>query len=68
MLINPQGSAGINVVLEGVQVEKAVNTGIWFRGDVSSGAVTGAVRGGVVSGVANNGILRFPRRAAGLTK
>ncbi len=57
MLINPQGSAGINVVLERVQVEKAVNTGIWFRGDVSSGAVTGAVRGGVVSGVANNGIL-----------
>lgn len=57
ILINPQGSAGAKVAIERVQVDKGANHGIWFRGDVTSGAITGAVRDSVATGHANEGIL-----------
>jgi hypothetical protein len=57
MLINPQGSAGAKVVIERVQVDKGVNQGIWFRGDVTTGAITGTVRDSVVTAYGNLGIL-----------
>jgi hypothetical protein len=57
MLINPQGSAGVKVAIERVRVDKGVNQGIWFRGDVTTGAINGTVRDSVVSGYGNIGIL-----------
>jgi hypothetical protein len=54
--IVPSGNAGARVVLDRIRVENSVNTGIWFRGEFTSGMIRGTVRDSVSAGGGSQGI------------